>query len=142
MLLRINTESIFREAFRRAWVARHLPGLRRLERGHVRNSLSITLPLSQAVHACIYAKTGTVVRFEVRFLKRVRDNVARNLRDRVEVIDVIEYARQDAARRLSRIMQVLRSMTGSSPFDREVLCARSTWRPTAMRSRPGGFYLR
>lgn len=61
------------------------------------------------------------MRFEVRYLKRVRDNVARNLRDRVEVIDLIEYARQDAARRLSRIMRVLQSMTGSSPFDREVL---------------------
>jgi len=98
---------------------RHAPELRRWAPGQTLNSLSMEAVLNRTTKLAIYAKTPTVIRFEVRYRKDVRDTAARGLRGPVEVIDVLDSARGDAARRLSRVIRALQSMRGAPVFDRE-----------------------
>jgi hypothetical protein len=74
------------------------------------NSVSVTLPLTDTVHATIYAKTADRVRFEIKYLKDVRGAGARHLRGTPGVELVIDGLRENAASRIETIIGALASI--------------------------------
>jgi hypothetical protein len=101
----------------------HLPEVGTVEEAHDRNCQSVTFPLSREVQFCIYAKTLDRVRFEIRYLSDVRGNAARGMRGGTDAFAVLEAARVDAARRMTRITETLAAMLAPASFDRRHLMA-------------------
>jgi hypothetical protein len=99
----------------------HLPSVEEIEEGHDQNSNSVTLHLGRGIQFCVYAKTADRVRFEMRYLADVRDNAARSLHGPVNILTILEAAREDAARRMTRIRETLAMTLAPTSFDRRHL---------------------
>jgi hypothetical protein len=104
---------------------RYFPDARQFQEGHNENGVSLAVemkPSSGDVRLCIYAKSATRVRFEVRYLVDVRGTVAARQRGTFDAIQLLNFARQDASNRMTRFNQAIDQLATAS-FDRSDLLA-------------------
>jgi hypothetical protein len=102
---------------------RHFADARQIEIGHNENGVSLVVnlkPSSGDVQLCIYAKSATRVRFEVRYLKDVRGTVAAHRTGQLDIHQLLNFARQDASSRMIRFNNAL-SHLAAAAFDRSDL---------------------
>ncbi|WP_155773429.1 hypothetical protein [Rhizobium leguminosarum] len=86
-------------------VKTYLPDSRDITIHGEQNGMGVSIALSDAVRATIYAKTPTVIRLEIKYLKNVRGNAARSLRGQQTVATVLHEVHRDAFNRMNRIRE-------------------------------------
>lgn len=103
----------------------HFSDARQFQAGHNENGVSLAVelkPSSGDVRLCIYAKSATRVRFEVRYLDDVRGTVAARRTGSLDTLQLLNFARQDASNRMTRFNQALDQLA-TAEFDRSDLLA-------------------
>ncbi|TAV33699.1 hypothetical protein ELI15_15335 [Rhizobium ruizarguesonis] len=84
-------------------VRTYLPDSREITIDGEQNGMGVSIALSDAVRVTIYAKTPTVIRLEIKYLKNLRNNAARSLRGPQTVAAVLDAVHRDAFKRMNRI---------------------------------------
>ncbi|MBY5808951.1 hypothetical protein [Rhizobium leguminosarum] len=86
-------------------VKTYFPNSREVVIDGEQNGMGVSIVLSEAVRATIYAKTPTVIRLEIKYLKNVRGNTCRSLRGTPTVATVLDGVHRDAFNRMSLIRE-------------------------------------
>lgn len=97
-------------------IRQYFPNVHHMAVGHSENSPSVTIDLSRSsgrIKLLVYAKTRQIVRIEVKYLKELRQTVARTARGTLDVQTILGLARRHAFQQVERMREAVMQVTPS-----------------------------
>jgi hypothetical protein len=98
----------------RVSVRRYYTDVRHIALGHDENGASVSIDLTRSsgrAQLIIYAKSRKVVRVEVRYLKQLRQTVARHARGELPVYTMLDLIRRHAVQQVATVRSAIVEMT-------------------------------